>query len=274
MRTLGTKPRCPRRRCSFPRLLLRVIPHYFFLSPKSENILILLPAQRPHLFAIFVPNLLCMFLHLVWSLPHAGEASRGYLHGGVIVDFIGQKPPTSKLTLLLLDLMVMTVQCLMLAVHQDREKLRTLVLPIKNAPTNADGDSQAATATTQDHDAEERGVRRDAEASTDETNEVELQPLSNSRAQEGGDSQESTGLLDSSLARAAAPDLTGLLRSGNSVLGSFHIVHAVRIASIEQPNTPSATTTASSIQSLGYNVTLAAMAAERRARLQTQRRQQ
>jgi len=214
-----------------------------------------------------------MFLHLVWSLPRAGEASRGYLHGGVIVDFIGQKPPTSRLSLLLLDLIIMTVQCLMLAAHQDRERLRTIVLPIRNTTPNAEGTS-APTATTQDHDAEERGVNRDVEALGDETNEVEMRSLSDSRAGEGGDSQEATGLLEAGSSRGAtAPDLIGVLRSGNSVLGNFHIINAVRVASNEQQTTTS-TTTASSFQSLGYNVTLAAMAAERRARLQTQRRQQ
>lgn len=190
------------------------------------------------------------------------------------MDFIGQKPPTSRLSLLLLDLIIMTVQCLMLAAHQDRERLRTIVLPIRNTTTpNAEGTS-APTATTQDHDAEERGVNRDVEALGDETNEVEMRPLSNSRAGEGGDSQEATGLLEAGPSRGATtPDLIGVLRSGNSVLGNFHIINAVRVASNEQQTTTS-TTTASSFQSLGYNVTLAAMAAERRARLQTQRRQQ
>lgn len=211
-----------------------------------------------------------MLLHMVGSLPRAGEASRGYLHGGVIVDFIGQKPPTSKLSLLLLDLMVMVVQCLMLAVHQDRERLRKAVLPIRNATTNPESTSPPAV-TAQDHDAEERGVLRD------ETSDIELRSMSDGRVQgEGGERQEeATSLLEVAASeRHAAPDLMGVLRSGNALLGNFHVPHAIRAASIEHQSTTSTTAAASSIQSLGYNATLAALAAERRARLQAQRRQQ
>ncbi|KAL1882709.1 hypothetical protein VTK73DRAFT_1229 [Phialemonium thermophilum] len=253
--------------CSFPRLLLRVIPHYFFLTPKSEDFLLLLPAHRSHVFAIFIPNILCIFLHMVGTLPRAGEATRGYLHGGVIVDFIGQKPPTSKLAFLLVDLMIMGVQCVMLAVHQERELLRKLILPARRGSTSAS--TTAPVPSTQDIDAEERGVLRDASIPHDETADMEMRPPSEARSWTVGESQEGNGLLErTSSRRAVAPDLTSVMRSGNAILGNFHIIQTVRMAGSNSDRI-----TTDSLQTIGYTATLAAMAAERRARLEAQRRQ-
>ncbi|KAB5563569.1 hypothetical protein GE09DRAFT_787328 [Coniochaeta sp. 2T2.1] len=260
--------------CSFPRLLLRVIPHYFFLTPKSEDYALLMPAHRPHAFAVFVPNLLCMLFHLIFRLPQAGEATRGYLHGGVIIDFVGQKAPTSKLGLLVLDVVVLAVQCLMLAVHQEREGLRKLVSPGRAAAAAAAGAAPVATApvagapTAQDHDAEERGVIRTA----GETDEIELRPVSGHGTGGGGEdaTPETTRLLPgSSLRQASDGDLLGFLRSGNAVLADFHVVHTVRLVGNDYEQAAAHVT-----QTIGYTATLAARAAERRARLEAQTRRQ
>jgi len=64
--------------CSFFRFLLRLAPHYSFLTPKDG---LLLPAEHPHIYSIFVPSVLCIFAHIFLGLPEAGEATRGYLHG-------------------------------------------------------------------------------------------------------------------------------------------------------------------------------------------------
>lgn len=104
---------------------MRAILHYVFLTPKSESFPFLMPAAQSHIVSIFLPNMTCFLLHLFGSLPRASrDVHRGYLHGGVLADFIGQKPPSSRLPLLLLDCFVLLVQCLMLAVHSDREELR------------------------------------------------------------------------------------------------------------------------------------------------------
>lgn len=262
-------------RCSFPRLLLRVIPHYFFLTPKSEDYVLLMPAHRPHVFAIFVPNVLCVLFHLVLSLPRAGEETRGYLHGGVIIDFVGQKAPTSRLGLLLLDVVVLAVQCLMLAVHQEREGLRKLVVPGRQTALTAAlpaTTTTTAAATRQDHDAEERGVLRG------ETDEIELRPLSgndgdeNTHSGDGGDAEQTEAsrflLEGSSLRRQADADLLGYLRSGNAVLADFHVAHTIRTVGNDYERAAAHLT-----QTIGYTATLAARAAERRARLEAQRGQ-
>lgn len=184
------------------------------------------------------------------------------------MDFVGQKPPTSKLSLLILDVVVVTIQCLMLAVHQERERLRTLVLPVRRNAANSENTPLPAV-TSQDHDAEERGTLRDGPATADETSDIELRSMSDSRVHRGGASEEAASLLESGPSdRPAAPDLTGVLRSGNAIIGDFHVIHAIRSAIAEQQGD-----TENSLQTIGYTATLAAMAAERRARLQTQRRQ-
>ncbi|OIW35358.1 DUF1746-domain-containing protein, partial [Coniochaeta ligniaria NRRL 30616] len=242
--------------CSFPRLFLRVIPHYFFLTPKSEDYVLLMPAHRPHVFAIFVPNILCMFFHLVLSLPQAGEETRGYLHGGVIIDFVGQKAPTSKLGLLLLDVVILAIQCLMLAVHQEREALRKLVTPGRQTAGVAAAATASAApvpATDQDHDADERGVLRDEPRTAGETDEIELRPLSGNDVQEGTDTPETTRLLEGSSLRQVDADLLGFLRSGNAVLADFHIVHTIRTVGNDYEQAAAHLT-----QTIGYTATLAA----------------
>jgi hypothetical protein len=231
-----------------------------------------MPAHRPHVFAIFVPNVLCMFLHLVLSLPAAGEETRGYLHGGVVIDFVGQKAPTSRLGLLLLDVVILAIQCLMLAVHQQREGLRKVVLPGRQTAGAAAAESGApvAPATTQDHDAEERGVMRNDPRTTGETDEIELRPLSGNNAGEGGDTAETTRLLEGSASRRATDaDLLGVLRSGNAILADFYIIHTIRTVGNDYERAA-----AYSLQTIGYTATLAARAAERRATLEAQRRRQ
>jgi Fungal domain of unknown function (DUF1746) len=231
----------------------------------------LLPAHRPHVFAIFVPSLLCMLFHSLLSVPHASEATRGHLHGGVIIDFIGQRPPTSKLGFLFLDLAILGAQCLMLAVHQEREKLRKIVLPsLQTATAAAQTESAVPPETTQDHDAEERGVLRDNAHAGDDGNGIELQPLSEgrSRQEEGGGSDNHEPLGASYSPIATRIDLVDIMRSGNAILGDFHVVHAVRTVGNDYQGAA-----AQSLQSLGYSATLAAaIAAERRARLGAQQR--
>ena len=83
---------------------------------------------------------------------------RGYLHGGLLVDFVGELGPISKLRLVYFDVLVMLLQFAMLAVFLDRRELkRVMDAPIVLEPgTRATVPSR----TQQDHDSEERGLRR------------------------------------------------------------------------------------------------------------------
>ena len=261
---------CPR--CSFIRFLLRLLPHYSFLTPKDG---LLLPAEQPHIYTIFVPSVLCILAHVVLGLPEAGEATRGYMHGGVVIDFIGQKPPTSRLAFLMFDLVILGAQCLMLAVHQERERLKKAVSPSLQTAAPSGGDqtqeaaAAAAEATTQDHDAEERGVLRE-ETYLADGGGLEMQPLSargggSGRREDGNlagddDNDEETG--DTYSSAAASADMLDIIRSGNAILANFHVIHAVRTVGNGAPSAA-----AYSLRTFGYNATLAALAAERRSRL-------
>ena len=238
----------------------------------------LLPSHRfaPPVLAIVVPNVLCMLLHLVCSLPEAGEAARGYLHGGIIIDFVGQKAPTSKFSLLFLDCVVLALQCFMMAVWVERDRLRKIVMPLRGSRSrtqDAQETETAANTTGQDLDSEERGVLRDAPRTGDETNDIEMRPLtdrndSNELEDPEDGKDESRSLMGSSTQEGGSPSLSDVLRSGNAVLADFHVIHALRNSSNDYQSAA-----AYSLQLGGYTATLAALAAERRAR-EARRQQQ
>lgn len=263
--------------CSFFRLLIRMGTHSMFLSPKSEEYLALVPAHRPHVFAVFGPNAICMLLHIFSSLPTASEAMHGYLHGGVIIDFVGQKAPTSRLGLLLLDLVILAIQCFMLAVHAERQRLRKIVLPLRatqgsSAETSVAPAAETATvpaAPSQDHDSEERGVLRNESATVDETNDVELRQLDGQGSQVAAEEDGESSRLIAESSRRRLPELMDTLRSGNAILNDFHVIQAIRTAGNDYQGAA-----AYSLQTLGYTATLARLAAERRARLEIRRRRQ
>ncbi|KAI1158167.1 DUF1746-domain-containing protein [Nemania serpens] len=256
--------------CSFSRLFLRWIAQTLFVSPKTEDTVLIVPNY--HVSAIIAPNLLCMFLHLISAPLEAGEASRGYLHGGIIVDFIGQRAPSSRFTLILLDAAVLAIQCVMITINIEKERIRNVIKPPR--ANTLSGTTLVASTTGQDHDSEERGVLRDAPEidETNETNNVEMRPLA-SRSSGGLSDSESPGGEGSRLLRRSgirqtsqSGSLVDVLRSGNAVIGNFNIPHSLRTAWHSRENAPEGVA-AYALQNVGYNATLAALAAQRRARL-------
>lgn len=271
--------------CSFFRLLVRAAPHSFFLSPKPEDFVFALDARKPHVLAIAVPGFLCLLAHSLGALPVASEAHRGYLHGGVMIDFVGQTAPASALGLVALDLLILAVQCIMLAMHAEREKLRCLISPIRTAAatspssaaataavTRAGGtpDAPAApaaagpspAATLQELDAEERGIRpppapppgtgADTGADTPSENPDEDERLHNI---------DLGGPAGAASPEEAAEHVLDALRSGTNI-GDFYVMHALRQAMQEKQGGAAA----QSLQSIGYAYTMARLAAERRTR--------
>jgi len=144
----------------------------------------------------------------------------------------------------------------MLAVHQEREKLRKAVTPSLQTISLAAADE---TETLQDHDAEERGVLREEEGLLEGGDSIELQSR-------GGEA-EGEPQIESGYSQAPA-DLVDVMWSGNAVLANFHVVHAVRTVGNDLQNAA-----AVSLQSLGYTASLAAaIAADRRARMSRRQR--
>jgi hypothetical protein len=64
--------------------------HFLFLTPKLIAVPFP-PSQRMPILGLFGVTGLCILQHLWEPAPRAGELTHGYLHGGMIVDFIGQR---------------------------------------------------------------------------------------------------------------------------------------------------------------------------------------
>lgn len=281
--------------CSFPRLVMRAIVQYMYLTPKPEDFLKLMPAARPQMTIIFGSNVICMLSHLVFALSEATETERGYLHGGVIIDFIGQKAPTSRLGLLLLDVLILLLQCVMCSVWLEKDRLKLLELtlrtvaaggfpkrtvPVPGTGTTATDATMADVTSGQDLDAEERGVIRDDPLGADESNDIEMRPLINERPSPGG-----PGLLEARYQRivrssggssareegADRPSLLDVLMSGNGLLANLNVIRSVRI--LRGEGSSAANTAGYPLRLAGYTSTLAALAAQSQARLERQTRQ-
>lgn len=121
--------------------------------------------NQPFVGAIIASNLFCMIFHAFFINPDVSENTRGYLHGGIFIDFIGQKP-VPVLRLLSFDLLIFLVDFVMLALIVERVKTAGTdsTPPITTQTTSeASASNGQPQSEEQDHDAEERGVMRDTE---------------------------------------------------------------------------------------------------------------
>lgn len=160
---------------SFVKFLLRAVPQWFYFTPKPA--LFPLPPRpaRTYIGTIFGTNLLCFLLHILSSPPAAGEATRGYLHGGILIDFVGQESPVSRIRLASLDMLTWILQVVILAVMLERRKIVTL----SNSQSGSDDSLPSASLSRpQDHDSEERGILRPPISPIED---IELQPLPSGR---------------------------------------------------------------------------------------------
>jgi len=213
--------------CSFVRLLMRTLAQVVFLTPKPPY-LPPVPAQRPYIGAFVGTNTICILFHLFTSLPQAGEITRGYLHGGLILDFIGQKASDSRLRLVLMDLLIMGLQCFMLAVEIERLRLKDILSQANNS--NSDDQTRTTQTNQQDHDAEERGVMGD---SIDESGDIEMQSMRHPRGVEDDEDDEHNQLLAEPRETEDVVDnnrhALDVFFSGQAIVGDFHVLHTLRM---------------------------------------------
>lgn len=182
-----------------------------------------------------------------------------------MVDFIGQTPPKSRLFLLALDGCVMVLQCLMLAVHSQREALRETVKPHRGFDFLPELRRQIR---AQALDAEERDRRREREVDTGAPNDIEMGAVGGDRSGNAEGQEETSGLLGSEPPSSATTrkQLAEIYSSGNAVIGEFHLLQTMRLASTDY-----SAAAAHSIRTLGYTATLATILARER-REQSNRR--
>ncbi|PFH60062.1 hypothetical protein XA68_11511 [Ophiocordyceps unilateralis] len=244
--------------CSLFRFLIRSAGHFMYLTPKDEAFPIYMPATLMHVLFIFIPNIFCIISHLVSPLPVGPDYHRGYQHGGLIVDFVGQKPPAYRLYYCLTDLVILAIQCLMLAVHTERENLRAAlqtfnpVLPVAEQPT---------TVSREELDAEERGVAINTSVIiSDDSSGFELQPMRRSRDEAAQRSDDTAPLLPvASGGSSPVTPLSDVMASGNAIIGQYHVLQSLRSASMGLERTA-----AHSLQTISYGATMAALQARQR----------
>ena len=196
--------------CSFFWLVVRGLIHGSLLTPTAEVPLARsADAPKPFLPALLFSFGVPFLLHLVCHAPAAGEDTRGYLHGGLMIDFIGQKGPTNKWRLATLDLSILLLQLVMLSVQANRRALKkTLALPAPQSPVQS-------AAPQQDADDEERGVLH----RTDTLSDVGLDVNDD----DDGGHGDSDALLPST-PEAAQFSALNTLASGQAVIGHLTLL--------------------------------------------------
>ncbi|RMD39615.1 hypothetical protein DV735_g5511, partial [Chaetothyriales sp. CBS 134920] len=141
-------------------LVLRVLSQVLYVQPKPTGFVV--NGLAPSL----VVNALCIITHLLHDRPEAvSRYARGWIHGGLLIDFVGELGPVSRWTLLAYDVVIVLLQVVMLMVGQERRR----------RADRGGGDESAAATAQQDLDAEEAGFRRSIEAagSADDNDETQ-----------------------------------------------------------------------------------------------------
>lgn len=216
--------------CSVVLFAVRAIVQLIFFTPKASPFD---PTRnQPFVGTIFASNLFCMISHIFFTHSEAGEETRGYLHGGLFIDFIGQKAPIPLFRLLAFDVLIMFLDLIMLGLIIERVKTNDTVASTAMS-TSAGPETPAPAQAQQDHDSEERGILREASQSIQTGEGVELQDLGTqaTHPRTSIDEQlERTGLLiDSAEAHCAKDDhFLDKFAAGEAVIMDTSLVDIIR----------------------------------------------
>ncbi|KAK6533088.1 hypothetical protein TWF281_007247 [Arthrobotrys megalospora] len=194
---------------SFIRFLIRAIVQINLFAQRPPNFPTPQRTQkRSAVVSIFGSTLICFLFHLFSEPASGSEATGGYLHGGMIIDFVGQEGPISRFRLIFLDLIILFLQLTMLTVKVSKQNLLESSGPNRIIPA-------------QDLDSEERGISASAQ---DDNSEFATSPI------EGHSS--SDGL------QRRRPAAESNIYSGEVVIADLRIVETVRSQWNSQNNTP------------------------------------
>jgi len=239
-------------------LLGRLIPQWIYLTPKSPILPPFPVTTRPYILLFFALPLLFIVAHLLDNPAVAGEATRFYLHGGIITDFVGQLSPISKTRLVATDLLFWALQIVMLAVSLERRKLGGGDGEAAAAGANSSGGNEEAES-WQAQDAAERGERRDTNA--EDTENIEMHVLS--RHHMGRDEAEEDLLPDGSASVPSDRHPLDDFNSGQHVIANLDILGMVRTQWSQRNAFRTATSEPADAHSSPSSAALAAVAAGR-----------
>lgn len=224
---------CPDSSISLLALLIRAIFHYIMLTPKPPlppPFQPFPPSPPPSFTLISLTNLIPFLMHTFTRSPSASEAARGYLHGGILIDFVGQAP-VSKLRLVVLDFLVFGLQLVMMALVLERRELGPRV-GIPTTGGHARPTPPRRRVRHQDHDAEERGVLLPSSLSSSPA-DLDERHLSlpggrtESAAQNRDSLDDDSSSSDSPVATNERHALDGF-RSGQYVVANLHLMSTIR----------------------------------------------
>ena len=149
---------------------------------------------------------------------------RGYLHGGLLIDFVGVLGPVGKWKLVGVDLLVCALQCCILAVFLERAAMRGEDL----AARSGDGPGTVGDAVPlvgQDHDSEERGMLR---TDPNSTGDIELQTLGPSNSNDAEERDDLLAEASPSTPNDSKDHPLDTYNTGEHVVANLHILDTLR----------------------------------------------
>jgi hypothetical protein len=176
----------------------------------------------------FLPLILFSFgvnflLHQLCLPPSASEDTRGYLHGGLMIDFIGQQGPTSKWRLGALDMCILLLQLVMVSVHVKRRELKKKLAKASAGATTTNDSEDRATSDTADDTAQATASENTAREQDVDDEERGVLHRTDTLSDIGIDANEEDALLSSS-PEAGQPDALDMLTSGQCAIGDFSLI--------------------------------------------------
>lgn len=206
------------------------------MSLAPRNPAIAQTETQPYIGYIFGTNIICLACHAYFAAPAAGEDTRFYLHGGLSVDFIGQRGPTSKIRLALMDGLIFALQAVMLSVLMKQKALKERLSSAADAP-GAVSDAQAAeprARSIEEAALEELGLVR--QPSLDSMSPSPSEGPDGSDEGRRGDVRDDdeedeyyrSGTSAEAASAAAAAEVLDALRSGQGSVASLYVLGSLR----------------------------------------------
>ncbi|KAB8542137.1 hypothetical protein FH972_025600 [Carpinus fangiana] len=187
-------------------------------------------SSSPQLALLTGTTILAITLHLFMAPPSAGEATRGYLHGGLFIDFVGQKaasPVISRLRLVALDVLSGGLQVIMVCVLRECRRCEVAAEADIGAAANVPGEGLLGALIA----GRERRMRRaDTQRAGDNENGIELNDMGTGGRESDEEEEARRPMLEAVEGRKDAADQHPLdeLNSGQVVVTTLHVLDTLR----------------------------------------------